>query len=171
VVGIDANAGAMRESSLRADRPTARGGLPNALFLAAAAEMPPAALCGRADLLTITLPWGSLLHGALALDEDAAAGIAGLIAPAGAVEALISVADRDAARLGIAPLRASDGDAIADRWACHGLVVAGFEPAASDEAAVTGSTWARRLTAGDRTSDRAIWRLSLRSPESSSGRR
>jgi 16S rRNA (adenine(1408)-N(1))-methyltransferase len=161
----------MAEASLRADRPTARDGLPNALFLVAAAEMPPADLCRRADLLTITLPWGSLLRGALALDEDAAAGIAGLVAPAGNLEALISVADRDGARLGIAPLAASDRDAIADRWACHGLVLQAWEVAATEKAAATGSTWARRLTAGGRTSDRAIWRLSLRSPEPASRRR
>lgn len=163
----------MAEASLRAARSPARGGLPNALFVLAAVESPPTELCGRADLVTVTLPWGSLLRGALALDDEAAAGIAGLVAPGGTVEALISIADRDAARLGVAPLAPSDRGAIADRWARHGLVVDAFELAGAQTVAAAGSTWARRLTAGGRTADRAIWRLSLRllSTEPSTGRR
>ena len=43
--------------------------LPNALFVVAAAERVPAELHGLADELTILFPWGSLLRGALALDE------------------------------------------------------------------------------------------------------
>ena len=71
----------MAEASRRAARPARRGGLPNALFVVAAAEAPPPELHGLADLVTITLPWGSLLRGALALDDAVAAGIARLVAP------------------------------------------------------------------------------------------
>ena len=42
----------------------------------ASAEALPDGLCGLADLVTVNLPWGSLLRGALALDDAAAAGIA-----------------------------------------------------------------------------------------------
>ena len=73
VIGIDASAGAMAEASRRAARPARRGGLPNALFVVAAAEALPPELDGVADVVTIQLPWGSLLRGALALDEDVAA--------------------------------------------------------------------------------------------------
>ena len=38
VIGVDASAGAMAEASRRAAGPTRRGGLPNALFVVAAAE-------------------------------------------------------------------------------------------------------------------------------------
>jgi 16S rRNA (adenine(1408)-N(1))-methyltransferase len=163
----------MAEASLRAARNPTRGGLPNALFVLAAAESPPAELCRRANLVTVTLPWGSLLLGALALDDEAAAGIAALVEPDGTLEVLVSVADRDAARLGIAPLARGDHAAIGDRWAHYGLVVDAFEPVAAEAVAATGSTWARRLTAGGRTANRAIWRLSLRLPstEPSTGRR
>ena len=67
----------MAEASRRAARSARRGGLPNARFVVAAAEAPPAELgvsCSRrADH---RLPWGSLLRGSLAIDGVAAAGIA-----------------------------------------------------------------------------------------------
>ena len=73
VIGIDANAAAMAEASRRAARPAARGGVSNALFVVAAAERPPMELLAIADELTINFPWGSLLRGALGIDDAAAA--------------------------------------------------------------------------------------------------
>ncbi len=97
VVGVDAAAVAMAESSLRAARPARKSGLPNALFVVAAAERPPAELTGIAAEVTITMPWGFLLRGALALDDAcaAAAGIASLLAPGGGVRILLSIDPRD----------------------------------------------------------------------------
>ena len=63
----------MAESSLRAARSPVKGGVPNVLFAVAAAERPPAELCGRVDEVSILFPWGSLLRGVLALDPAAAA--------------------------------------------------------------------------------------------------
>jgi 16S rRNA (adenine(1408)-N(1))-methyltransferase len=156
VIGIDASAAAMTESSLRAARRERRGGLPNALFLVAAAECPPLELLGLADEVTILFPWGSLLRGALALDEAAASGIARLLRPGGRVEAVVSIAERDG--LGLPPLRAADGTELRRRWARHGLDLLAFEPATSAEIEGTGSTWARRLRAGR---ERPVWRISL----------
>ena len=95
VIGIDASADAMAEASARAARSPRRGGLPNALFVAAAAEAPPAELLGIASRVVVQLPWGSLLRGALALDEEVARGIAGLVAPGGRVEVLLAPATKD----------------------------------------------------------------------------
>ena len=158
VLGIDASATAMAESSLRAARPIRRGGLPNALFVVAAAERPPAELCAVADEVTILFPWGSLLRGVLALDEglDAAAGIAGLVAPGGAVQALVSVDPRD--RLAIPVPNPAHRAGLAARWARRGLTLTRFEPAEPDEIDATGSSWARRLAAGR---ERRVWRLEL----------
>ena len=156
VIGIDASAAAMTESSRRAARPLRRGGLPNALFLVAAAECPPPELVGLADEVTILFPWGSLLRGALARDEAVASGIARLLRPGGRVEAVVSVTERDG--LGVPPLRAADCASLASRWAGHGLDLLAFEPATSAEVDATGSSWARRLRAGR---DRPVWRLSL----------
>ncbi len=72
VIGVDANADAMAEASRRAAGPARRGGVSNALFVVASAEALPPELDGVADLVTIHLPWGSLLRGALALDEAVA---------------------------------------------------------------------------------------------------
>ena len=83
VIGIDPVADALVEASRRAAAPARKGGLPNALFVAAAAESLPAGLHGVATRVTVNLPWGSLLRGALALDDAAAAGIACLAAPGG----------------------------------------------------------------------------------------
>ena len=161
VIGIDASAAGMAESSLRASRPTRKGGVANALFVVAAAEQPPPELAGVADELSIAFPWGSLLRGALALEDAAAApasaGIAALIAPGGCVTALVSIDPRD--RLDLPALEAAVAGELAARWRRFGLEVAGWRPASDAEIAASGSTWARRLRAGR---DRAVWRLELR---------
>ena len=157
VIGIDASAAAMAESSRRAARPERRGGLPNALFVVAAAECPPPELRAIADEITVLFPWGSLLRGALALDDAAAAPITSLLRPGGRVVAFISVTGRDG--LGLEPLEAADGEALARRWACHGMDLQAFEPASVAQIRATGSTWARRLDAGR---ERQAWRLVLR---------
>jgi len=148
----------MAESSLRAARPERRRGLANALFIVAAAEAPPAELCGLADELTILFPWGSLLRGALAVDAQAAAGIAALLRPGGRLTTFISITDRDVAAAGTPPLRQADADVIADRWSAYGLHLVGYAPATGEEVQASGSSWARRLRATD---DRPVWRLEL----------
>jgi 16S rRNA (adenine(1408)-N(1))-methyltransferase len=144
--------------SLRASRPERRGGLRNALFVVAAAECPPPELCGRADALTILFPWGSLLRGALAIDDLAAAGIGSIIRPGGKLEAFLSITDRDAVSAGARPLRDADATAIARRWSAHRLELVSLAPATAEEIEATGSSWARRLRAGV---DRPAWRIRL----------
>ncbi len=158
VIGVDAAARAMAESSLRAARPGRKGGLPNALFVVAAAERLPAELTGIAAEVTITMPWGSLLRGALALDDagEATAGIAGLLAPGGRLRILLSIDPRD--RLELPALDLLGRDELAQRWLAHGLELASFAPADPAILAATGSSWARRLGAGR---DRAVWQLDL----------
>jgi 16S rRNA (adenine(1408)-N(1))-methyltransferase len=161
-IGLDANAAAMAESSRRAARAVAKGGLPNVLFGIANAEDPPAELRAIADDVTVLLPWGSLLRGVLAVDEGAAAGIAALLRPGGVVRALVSVGGRDAATTGLEPLTAADAGRIAARWRRHDLDLVELRRAESAEIADSGSTWARRLLRGAQTPEREIWRLVLR---------
>jgi hypothetical protein len=145
----------MAEISRRAARPVAKGGQPNVLFALAAAERPPVEIIGRAGLVTITMPWGSLLRGVLALDDDAAAGIAALLRPAGRLEAILSITERDG--LDVASLdedRAADD--LARRWAAQGLRLDALEVAGIEDVAATGSSWARRLFVGG---SRPAWRL------------
>ena len=159
VIGIDASATAMAESSLRAARPAAKGGLPNAVFVVAAAERPPVELLGIADEITVLFPWGSLLRGALALDDarDASSGIVALAAPGGLVTILVSVEGRD--RLDIPPMNAGVRDGLAARWQGLGLQLTSFGPVDVAASSASGSSWARRLAA---SRDRVVWRIGLR---------
>jgi 16S rRNA (adenine(1408)-N(1))-methyltransferase len=148
----------MAEASRRATRPPTRGGLPNALFVVAAAERLPRELFGVADELTILFPWGSLLRGALAIDEAAAQGIVSLLRPGAWVTVTVSMTPRDG--LALASLDAPGaGRDLAERWACLGLDLASLAPSTAEELQATWSTWARRLGAGQA---RPAWRFTLR---------
>jgi 16S rRNA (adenine(1408)-N(1))-methyltransferase len=161
VIGVDASAEAMAEASRRAARPARRGGLPNALFVVAAAEAPPAGLHGLADLVTVTLPWGSLLRGTLALDDEVAAGIARLVRPGGRVEILLAPAARDRLSAEI-DVGARLATGLGEAWRRHGLELCSARPATDDEIAAARSSWARRLDLRADDPDRAAYRLELR---------
>ena len=150
VIGVDATADAMAEASRRADR----RGSHNALFLTAGVEgLGGSPLAGRANLVTVQFPWGSLLRGALGLDRAALGGIASLLAPGGRLEVLASVVPSDGID-GLACLDATAEAEIRRAWAAAGLDLATMRPATADEIAASGSTWARRLGR-----ERPIWRL------------
>jgi 16S rRNA (adenine(1408)-N(1))-methyltransferase len=159
VIGIDANAAAMADSSRRAARPVRKGGTSNAMFVVAGAETPPVELCATADLVTVTLPWGSLLRGVLGTDEAALAGIAALVARGGTIEAIVAPSPRDAVAWPTAELLI---ETIRDAWARHGLCLVSAREATAEDLAATRSTWARRLgLGGPAESDRRSWRLAL----------
>lgn len=61
VIGVDAVAEQMRESSRRLAAKPARGGLPNALLGRLPLADAPGELAGIADSLTVLLPWAGLL--------------------------------------------------------------------------------------------------------------
>ncbi len=157
MIGLDANAAGMAEVSRRAAASPSRGGAPNALFVVAAAEQPPAELLDVAAEVTVQFPWGSLLRGALALDAAVAEGLAALLRPGGRVAVTTSVTERD----GLA-LPSLDDPAeiacLAERWRRFGLEMTAIRPATSDEVRDTRSSWARRLAAGR---DRPVWRFEL----------
>ena len=67
-VGIDSNRAALGEASKLAERKPARGGAPNALYIAARAESLPHDLQRAADWITIYFPWSALLKLILAGD-------------------------------------------------------------------------------------------------------
>jgi 16S rRNA (adenine(1408)-N(1))-methyltransferase len=153
VIGVDASAAGMAEASRRADRRR----IGNAWFLAAGVEaLPGSVLAGVADLVTVTFPWGSLLRGVLGLETGALAGVAAVLAPGGAVEALVSVVPSDGIP-GIPALCVDHEPAIRAAWAAAGLELSAFEPADPALIAASGSSWARRLRAGG--TDRPVWRL------------
>jgi 16S rRNA (adenine(1408)-N(1))-methyltransferase len=171
VIGIDPVADALVDASRRAAAPARKGGLPNALFVAAAAEALPPALRGVAQRVTVNLPWGSLLRGALALDEAAAAGIASLVAPGGSAELLLAPAGRDRLTADVSVERRLAGGCLADAWLRHGLCLTDARPATPAELATTATTWAKRLgLTGSGATDRTAWRLVLRREPANRGR-
>jgi 16S rRNA (adenine(1408)-N(1))-methyltransferase len=162
LIGIDADAAAMAESSRRAERQR----LANACFLAAGAEtLADSPLAGVADIVTVTFPWGSLLRGLLGLGEPAVlAGVAAVLAPGGRLELLTSVVASDGIP-GLAVLTRAGHAAIEAAWAGAGMALEGMHEATSADIEASGSTWARRLLRGSGrvvrggTGERVVWRL------------
>ena len=147
VLGLDASAAAMVEASRRAAGPARKGGRPNARFVLAAAEAPPPALAGVADLVTVRFPWGSLLRGCIGLDPAVASGVAALVRSGGMVELLLAPDTRDG--LGGVPT-AVDEVVVAATCAFEpfGFKLETGRAATAGEIAASGSTWAKRLAAG-----------------------
>ena len=155
VVGVDASAAAMAEASRRAGRRPERGGLPNALFVVAAAEALPPELDGLTDRVTVHFPWGSLLRGLLTADPAILGGLARVLVPGGTLSMLVSSTDRDAAA-GVGPIDRRALDALAGAYQGRGLALTRVRPATPADVAASRSSWGRRLGAGTR---RPAWRL------------
>ena len=154
VIGIDANAAAMAESSRRAWRGRGERRLPNAWFLVEAAEALPGPLAEIAASVTVVMPWGSLLRGVLGLEASVLRGVASIVAPGGRIEVLAAVAPSDA----VAGLASLDQDAeasIARAWAAEGFELVSMRPATGADLRQARSSWARRL------GERPVWRIEL----------
>ena len=120
---------------------------------------------GLADLVTVLLPWGSLLRGVLGRDDAVAAGLATLLGPTGTLEAIFTMSATDAAVTGSDAGAGPDVEAIRATFGRAGLEVASVRPATPDELLASGSTWAKRLGlrgTGNATPDRRAWRLTAR---------
>lgn len=158
VLGIDAAAEAMAESSRR----SARRGPANAQFLVAGAEtLGDTVLAGRVDLVTVAFPWGSLLRGVLGSAPTALSGVAALVAPGGRVEVLVSVVPSDGID-GVATLTVGCEPEIRRAWAQAGIDLTAMRPATAAEIEASHSTWARRLDPA--RANRPVWRLELCRP-------
>jgi 16S rRNA (adenine(1408)-N(1))-methyltransferase len=155
VVGVDANAAGMAAASRRAVARPSRGGLPNALFVVAAAEALPAELDGVADLVTVHFPCGSLLRGLLGAEQATMTGLTRVLRPGGALQLLVSSTARDHSA-GVAPIQAATLQALAESYATWGLAVTKLRQATVADVAAAQSTWGKRLGAGTR---RPAWLL------------
>lgn len=154
VIGIDAQADAMAEASRRAARGPAGRRLENAWFMVEAAEALPGPLAGVAALVTVTMPWGSLLRGVLGLDPAAMRGIASIVAPGGRIETIVSVIPTDHVD-GLGDLGPEAVVRVASAWSDLGFELVSSRPASADDLRPARSSWARRL------GDRPITRLEL----------
>lgn len=162
VVGMDANAAAMAESSRRAAAPSGRGGIANAAFIVAAAEEVPDALAAGADLVTVRFPWASLLLGCVGRDARVAEGVAALVCPGGTLELLLAPSARDGLA-GVPVELEAIAQAATGTFSALGLTPACARPATEAEIAASGSTWAKRLRS-QRPADRPVMLVRLVRP-------
>ena len=150
VIGIDASAASMAESSRRADR----RGPSNAVFFAAGVEaLSCSPLAGQADVVTIAFPWGSLLRGVLGLDDPALCGIASVARPGGRIEVLVSVVPADGVS-GMDRLDLAQRATIDAAWWDSGLRLMSMRYVTPADLSGSRSSWARRLGP-----QRPVWRL------------
>jgi 16S rRNA (adenine(1408)-N(1))-methyltransferase len=156
VLGVDASRDAMREASRRASRAPARGGRPNALFVASALEQLPRDLDGLAELVTVHFPWGTLRAAAAGHDRDLTARLAGLVRPGGTLQLVLAEADRD----GTPPV---DLEALRDVYRSLGLGPVVVQPATLADAIVAHSSWGKRLLRHP-APGRSAWRIVLERP-------
>ncbi len=134
----------MREASHRAARAPAKGGLPNVLFGVATAEHLPVELEGRAHELRVTLPWGSLLRGALDPDAWFGATAARLLRPGGDLRLMLSVTSRDGIP-GPAMSDAAGAVSLARLYTERGWRMLEARAASEEDVEACASSWARRL--------------------------
>lgn len=159
---MDANAAAMAESSRRAAGRARRGGMGNAGFVVAAAEAAPMELAGSASLVTVRLPWASLLRGCLGRDADVAAGVASLLRGGGTLELLLAPSSRDGLDdVPVEPMQVAE--AATSNFSALGLTSVDARPATDAEIAASGSTWAKRLRS-QRPTDRPVMLVRLVRP-------
>ena len=134
----------MSEVSQHAARKPARGGVPNALFGRLSLEEAPGHLLGLADVLTVLLPWGSLLR-AVAAPNSGLRKLAAISKRGGRVHFLYGYGSRESAALGLPEL----GDShvlshLENAYAAAGLQVEA-RYAAPEYVASVESTWAKKL--------------------------
>jgi 16S rRNA (adenine(1408)-N(1))-methyltransferase len=153
VIGIDAIDEPMGEIAQKAMRRPERGGRPNLLLLRASIEHMPSELGGKADEVTVVLPWGRLLEGIVCPDDEVPRGVARLCRPA----AHVSITLNGEIWLESTPARFRDLPAatpehvamvVAPAFAAVGIRLSAARWLEADEAKAIASTWARKLGHG-----------------------
>jgi 16S rRNA (adenine(1408)-N(1))-methyltransferase len=145
VIGIDPDASSMADSSRRAAASARKGGLANAIFLVGAADDLPGRLCGRADEVTIALPWGSLLRGVLTADQRLLGNVGALLKSRGEIVILVSATDGDAAAGGITLSSSADAQELGCRLDSGALQLVECRLATKSDVDRLSSGWGKRL--------------------------
>lgn len=162
VIGVDANAEGMVATARRAAKPVARGGLPNALFVASAVETLPAELAGVADEVTINFPWGSLLRGLLTPAPEVLSAVVRTMKPGAYLRVLFSVTAHNGLA-GLSPVDHAEAVRhLTAPYAAAGLRITEVRSAGTDDITAASSSWGKRLRAG---AQRPAWRLCARRGE------
>ena len=99
-----------------------------------------------ADEVTIHFPWGSLLRGALAEDEDVFDAICRLPRAGGALTIMWSITERD----GRPPLTEVDMARVRRAYRARGFALESDRAVVRADVAAARSTWGKRLDVGGR---------------------
>ena len=136
---------------MKATRKPAKGGLPNALFVQAAAEDLPIELDGIANEIHIQFPWGSLLRAVATADPAVFRALRRIAAPDCLLEIIVGIdPERDRAeisRLGIPVLtREYIAGTLAAKFSTAGFEFIADRTLDRAEWLRLETTWARKLS-------------------------
>lgn len=152
-IGVDANPRPLEKVSERIRRKPAKGGLPNALFVQAAAEDLPLELDGVADEVHVHFPWGSLLRAVATGDRVVLQNLRRICSPGALLEVVIGLdPDQDRSemdRLGLPPVSLSYIDStLVPRYREAGFEVLKRGLLSASDWARLQTSWAKRLQGG-----------------------
>jgi 16S rRNA (adenine(1408)-N(1))-methyltransferase len=124
--------------------------VPNALYVQGAVEQLPAELCGIADAVYVTLPWGSLMRGIILGDAAVLRAMGSLARPNAEIRVVLNT------RIFEEPVPIDARDlpevtpeyvrSLAPSFAAAGLAIEEARTMPADEVAVLETTWAKRLS-------------------------
>lgn len=153
-VGIDPNAKALEKISMKATRRSAKGGLPNLLFIRAAVEDLPTELADTAGEIHVNFPWGSLLKGVATGHPRILCGLRRLSKPRALLRVVIGF-DPDRDRRELERLKLADfsldyvRSTLMSRYAESGWNMKDAGVLEKDVWTRLQTTWARRLSSND----------------------
>jgi 16S rRNA (adenine(1408)-N(1))-methyltransferase len=153
VVGVDPSADAMSESSRRAARKPARGGLTNVLFVVGVAEELPAELDGICDEIVSVLPWGRLMRELILGAPATLGGIRRIAKPGAAVRLILNTEIfEEPVPLDVQELPeatpAYAREILVPRFGAQGILLDELRYLDAAEVRALRSTWSRRLAHG-----------------------
>ena len=152
-IGVDATRENLDEYSAKIGKKPSRGGLPNVLYVLAAAEALPPELDGLADVITINFPWGSLMSGLIRGDARLLGSIARAARRGAALDIYLNTAVfQDPIPLDVQGLPELTLDYISQelwpRYRAAGILIGDTELVGKEGMAAIPSLWARRLAFG-----------------------
>jgi 16S rRNA (adenine(1408)-N(1))-methyltransferase len=154
----------MAATSHKTLRKPAKGGLANALFVAAPVEALPDELSGVADRVTVLFPWGSLLRAVAAPDVELLSNVRRLCRAGATLEVVLGydcARERsEVERLALPELTEHHLTAELPRgYRDAGFRVGRVEAMTRESLRALPSTWAKRLAFGR---PRDVWRIVAR---------
>ncbi len=151
VVAVEPVRENVREASAKAAKKPERGGVANAVYVAASVERMPPELAGIADEIFVTLPWGSLMRGLILGERAVLDGVAGCGRPGARVRIVLNTRIFDEP----VPIDARDlpdvtpacvRETLDTLYAAAGLRITDARWMDAGEVASLGTTWAKRLS-------------------------